>query len=788
MTPRKMLPVLVLCALILSVAPDETRAAFGLVPLWTARFGETNVQMGRAIAVDPWGNVIVAGDFSGTINFGGATLTCAGSFDIFLVKFDSQGHHVWSKRFGDSSNQFAKGIAVDASGNVTITGYFQGAVDFGGATLTSAGGDDGFLAAFGPSGNHLWSRRFGDASAQQGYGVAVDPSGNVVAIGTFLGAVNLGGETLTSAGLNDIYLAKYDVSGGHLWSKRLGNYSQQYGCGVALDAASNIFITGYFDMSIDLGGGTLTGAGGWDIYLAKFSPGGAHRWSKRFGSASHEYGICVAADDDNDDVVLAGYFVGTADFGGGPLSSKGLDDAYLARFDSTGAHRWSKRFGDANEQYAYALAVDGLGNVLLTGSMQGSVDFGGGTLTSAGLDDVFLARFRPDGSFSFGQRFGDTSPQYGYAVASDDSGQAVMTGSFGGTIDLGTGPLVEPGTGRDVFVAKYWPAQDEPRILSCLDVPRDQGGWLRIKLEASAHDAGYGAPPVASYTAWRKIVSISAALGAGAASPDEAQLLGLPPGSWEAVGYANATQDRYYYLAVPTRNDSTASGIARDAFIVTAHTTTPSVYYTSAADSGYSVDNLAPGVPLALAGEQSYAPEGLALTWTPNVEKDLANYRVYRGTSADFVPAPANRVGSPATTSFFDGAWDWSAGYYYKVAAVDRHGNEGRYALLAPEAITGTDTPKAPAASFLAQNFPNPFNPTTRITFGLAAPGDVSLRIYDAAGRLVRVLAEGARPAGNYSELWDGRDSGGRAVASGIYFYRLQAGSFTETRKMALLR
>jgi hypothetical protein len=116
------------------------------------------------------------------------------------------------------------------------------------------------------------------------------------------------------------------------------------------------------------------------------------------------------------------------------------------------------------------------------------------------------------------------------------------------------------------------------------------------------------------------------------------------------------------------------------------------------------------------------------------------------------------------------------------------NGNESEFALLAPDNVTGDETPKAPAASFLAQNFPNPFNPTTRIAFGLAAPGNVSLRIYDAAGRLVRVLVEGERSAGHYAELWDGRDSSGRAVASGIYFYRLRAGSFSETRKMALLR
>jgi hypothetical protein len=200
------------------------------------------------------------------------------------------------------------------------------------------------------------------------------------------------------------------------------------------------------------------------------------------------------------------------------------------------------------------------------------------------------------------------------------------------------------------------------------------------------------------------------------------------------------------------------------------------------------VDNLPPVMPLGLEGEQRYSPAGLDLSWTPNVENDLAWYNVYRGTSEGFVPGPSNRIGTSQTPGFFDDEWDWSAGYYYKVAAVDRHGNESGHALLAPDDVTGVETPKAPEGPYLAQNFPNPFNPTTRISFGLAAPANVSLRIYDASGRLVRVLLEGARPAGNYSELWDGRDSGGRAVASGIYFYRLTAGAFTETRKMALLR
>jgi len=93
-----------------------------------------------------------------------------------------------------------------------------------------------------------------------------------------------------------------------------------------------------------------------------------------------------------------------------------------------------------------------------------------------------------------------------------------------------------------------------------------------------------------------------------------------------------------------------------------------------------------------------------------------------------------------------------------------------------------------PEKAFLDQNYSNPFNPTTRITFGLKEPAAVSLRIYDTAGRLVRVLVKSSLPGGTYAEIWDGKDSRGAAVASGIYFYRLDAGSFTQTRKMILLR
>ena len=93
-----------------------------------------------------------------------------------------------------------------------------------------------------------------------------------------------------------------------------------------------------------------------------------------------------------------------------------------------------------------------------------------------------------------------------------------------------------------------------------------------------------------------------------------------------------------------------------------------------------------------------------------------------------------------------------------------------------------------PATTFLAQNYPNPFNPITTIGFGLKAPGHVSLRVYDASGRLVTTLIDGSRPAGSYTTEWNGKDQNGSTVASGVYFYKLTATEFVETKKMILLR
>src|SRR5512134_278321 len=147
--------------------------------LWSQRFGSTGNDYGLSVAVDGMGNVVVAGRFSGTVDFGGGNLVSAlGSPDIFVAKYNAAGVHQWSRRFGDTLDDYGQSVAVDASANVFVTGYFRLTVNFGGSDLVSAGSDaDIFVAKFNASGTHQWSQRFGSTGGDHGLSVAVDESG-----------------------------------------------------------------------------------------------------------------------------------------------------------------------------------------------------------------------------------------------------------------------------------------------------------------------------------------------------------------------------------------------------------------------------------------------------------------------------------------------------------------------------------------------------------------------------------------------------------------------------------
>jgi hypothetical protein len=412
------------------------------------------------VKADGSNNLIVAGRFMGTVDFGGGPLTNVGSSSLFVAKYAADGVHQWSKAYGGtSSDVIVQDMALDSSGNVIVIGYFTGAVNFGGGVLSSAGLCDIFLAKYsGVNGAHIWSKRFGSTQDDVGYGVAVDEFDNIIVTGGFRSSVDFGGGVLVAyASSADFFVAKYTASGTHQWSKRVTNTGDDYGYSVAVDSSGDIVLTGLFSGKIDFGGGVYTSAGLFDIFVVKYTGAGTYVWSKRLGGTWDDFGYGVDMDSSGN-VLVTGVFTGSVDFGGGVLSSAALKDVFVAKYAGTdGSHRWSKRFGGSSDDVVNRIAVDGNGDVIMTGSFQYTVDFGGGPLTSAGLTDIFVVKYAgTDGTHRWSKRFGSTGNDAGYGITADGMGNVVTTGSFMGSVDFGDGLLTSAGT-FDIFLVKLMP-------------------------------------------------------------------------------------------------------------------------------------------------------------------------------------------------------------------------------------------------------------------------------------------------------------------------------------------
>jgi hypothetical protein len=423
------------------------------------RYGGLLDDDGFALSVSPFG-LLVGGSTTTTTNFGGGPLTCAGAKDAVVAKLDLAGNHVWSKIWGDSHTQITRALSVDASGNVLAGVDFGGAVDFGGGVITAVGGTDVAVIKLGPGGNHLWSKGFGDPQAQLVRGVGADAAGNVIVAGFFFGTVDFGGGPLTGQGGGDLYLLKFTSAGAPVWSKSFGDVAAQSTSALAVDASGNSVVVGQLAGTVDFGGTMVATAGGGDAFVAAFDPAGVTRWAKAFGDAAAQSGNAVAVDGSGN-VVVGGSFKGTINLGGGTLTSTSAttNDAFLAKLDGLGNHLWSVRFGDALDQSVDGVAVDTKGNVLATGSFSGSFDCGTGVVTSAGASDVFVVKYSPAGTCLQARRYGnnDAGAQVGRAVAADAAGNAYVFGDFTGTLDVDLGALTTADTKLDQFLLKLTP-------------------------------------------------------------------------------------------------------------------------------------------------------------------------------------------------------------------------------------------------------------------------------------------------------------------------------------------
>lgn len=733
--------------------------------LGSRQIGGTDDDIGYDARMDVTGRRVVTGGFSGTVDFGGGPLTSAGQFDIYIAKYGPTGNHLWSKGLGSIESQVGTSVALLASGAVVVTGNFFGTVDFGGGALTSAGGADIFLAMYDTNGSHLWSKQFGGIATDTGQRVQADASGNVYLTGYFSGTANFGGGPLTSAGGTDVVVAKFDVAGAHQWSQHYGSTSNEIGFDLELDASGNIVVSGQFGGTVSFGGVALVSAGGLDIFVAKYNGSGAHQWSQRFGSTSTDIGDAVAVDGAGN-VIVAGRFGGTVNFGGVALASAGGSDIFVAKYNAAGAHQWSKRFGSTGTDICRGVAADAGGDVAVTGDFTGVVDFGGGPLTSAGGVDMFLARYDSGGNHEWSERFGSTASERSGNVEINPAGIQIMTGRFALTASFGGAPFTSAGF-DDAFAAIFGNDPVNPVISSIIDVGNDQGRYVELQFSKSG---GIG---VEQYEAYRRDDPLpAAALGPFTASASRQLLLSQ---GWMFVGAIPESFLNTYEMTAATLADSTISnGPHESVFFVRAATYVPWAYYDSPPDSGDSLDNLAPGTPT------NFAYGAGQLSWNESGDSDFDYFSLYGSNTDTFASASVIDYTVAPTMDVTASPYT-----YYFVTATDFSGNEGMPAVAT--ALTEVDgTPQHYILSVSA--YPNPFNPETTIRYTVPSKGRVTIAVYDVRGARIASLLDVERETGAYTHAWDGRDAGGVTASSGVYFARITHPSGARTYKMVLLK
>jgi len=221
---------------------------------WAKQFGGLYEDAINNLAVDVQGNIIVQSVFADEVSWGGAKLHAGGGSDadVLLAKYDGNGNHLWSKNFGNQFNEVPGGVAVDPAGNIVMTGSFDRSVKFGDTEHGNAGESDVFVARFAPDGAVLWSKTFGGPREDIGYGIAVDASGAVTVSGWFFGKMTIGDKTLTGKGNKEFFLLKLDATGALQWVNAYGDRDHDQGRVVALNKTGGAIVAGVFRFSLPI--------------------------------------------------------------------------------------------------------------------------------------------------------------------------------------------------------------------------------------------------------------------------------------------------------------------------------------------------------------------------------------------------------------------------------------------------------------------------------------------------------------------------------------------------------
>jgi hypothetical protein len=430
---------------------------------------------GYSIALDASGNVYTTGYFDSIMDFdpGPSTYTLESHFgnEIYISKLNSNGGFVWAKAFGGlNGGGTGTSVKVDHMGNIILTGWFYGSVDFdtgvNNFTINAFYGDM-FVLKLDPAGNFIWAKNMGGSNITQASSLAIDPLNNILLTGHFNGTTDFdpGPNTynLTEANINghgDSFIMKLDSVGNFMWAGRFGINEMSMSNCITTDNRGNVYTTGYYkgQLDFDPGAGTyiLSSPSKNNAYVLKLNGNGQFQWAKQFGDSTVEsYGNGIAVDYNNN-VYTTGYFSGTKDFDPGSgtflLTAPVTSDLYISKLDSNGNFVWAKNTSATWYAVGQSIGLDSFNNLYVIGTYKGSSDIDSGPSTyifsnvqptNLPIPGIFFLKVGFSGLVKSAIVVGPGWGEQGMAIAVDPSGNVHATGYFQGsndTIDFDMGP------------------------------------------------------------------------------------------------------------------------------------------------------------------------------------------------------------------------------------------------------------------------------------------------------------------------------------------------------------
>jgi hypothetical protein len=430
---------------------------------WAHASGETGISNVRSIKRDAGGNKFLLGDFDGCVDFDPGP-----AFDkkrstktekLFLTKLDQNNNYLWTKRFAGVEANNSSCLAIDASGNVYVSTSFVSTTDPDPSaftqTLVSYGDRDAVLIKLGNNGNYIWSKRVGGNGEENGKSVVSDPAGNIYFFGNFSSVANCdpGGSPtfISSAGDKDIFMIKYNSSGGLIWSKSFGGKKNEDINGAALDQSGNILLTGGFRDTCDFNPGvntyTLVSPDPFNqtsdaIFVAKFDNLASLVWAKSYAGDGPEWGQAVTTDKNDDIIVTGSLGSSSVNFGTGVVPFSGTTDAFVLKLDANGNTSWALSLGNISGDNGNSVCVDDSNNVYCTGSFSGNIDFDPGTnsaFINASELTAYIAKYSPTGIHMWSKKIEGGSQGYDISVGATELS---ISGCFYRNADMDPGTSV----------------------------------------------------------------------------------------------------------------------------------------------------------------------------------------------------------------------------------------------------------------------------------------------------------------------------------------------------------